>query len=89
LESGGGAWRQHRGRHANELGQPGRQFRWNEYGCKGWSLTGVLAYGDLAASYSGYRFWSELSSIGRRDRWSRATTSGTFVRGGRSRSRTT
>ena len=49
----------------NELGSPGRQFRWNEYGLKGWSLTGVLAYSDLAASYSGYRFWSDLSSIGR------------------------
>jgi hypothetical protein len=48
-----------------ELGAPGRQFRWNEYGLKGWSLTGVLAYGDLAASYSGYRFWSELLSFGR------------------------
>jgi hypothetical protein len=43
----------------NELGSPGRQFRWNEYGLKGWSLTGVLAYSDLAASYSGYRFWSD------------------------------
>ena len=43
-----------------ELGKPGRQFRWNEYGLKGWSLTGVLAYADLAASYSGYRFWSAL-----------------------------
>ena len=48
-----------------ELGPPGRQFRWNEYGLKGWSLTGVLAYADIAASYSGYRFWSDLSSVGR------------------------
>ena len=44
---------------ARNLVPPGRQFRWNEYGLKGWSLTGVLAYSDLAASYSGYRFWSD------------------------------
>jgi len=47
-----------------ELGTPGRQLRWNEYGLKGWSLTGVLAYADLAASYAGFRFWSDLSDIG-------------------------
>lgn len=51
---------------AKELGRPGRQLRWNEYGLKGWSLTGVLSYADLAASYSGYRFWSELSDVGGR-----------------------
>ena len=45
-----------------EIGRPGRQFRWNEYGLKGWSLTGVLAYSDLAASYSGFRFWTDLLS---------------------------
>ena len=49
---------------AKELGEPGRQLRWNEYGLKGWSLTGVLAYADLAASYSGFRFWSDLLSLG-------------------------
>ncbi len=47
-----------------ELGPPRRQLRWNEYGLKGWSLTGVLAYSDLAASYSGYRFWRDISSVG-------------------------
>jgi hypothetical protein len=46
-----------------ELGLPRRQLRWNEYGLKGWSLTGILAYGDLAASYSGYRFWTALLSV--------------------------
>jgi hypothetical protein len=46
-----------------ELGRPGRQFRWNEYGLKGWSLTGVLAYSDLGASYWGYRFWSDTLSM--------------------------
>ena len=49
-----------------ELGRPSRQLRWNEYGLKGWSLTGVLSYADLAASYAGFRFWSELSDIGGR-----------------------
>jgi hypothetical protein len=49
---------------AKELGPPGRQLRWNEYGLKGWSLTGVLAYSDLAASYSGYGFWKDISSVG-------------------------
>jgi len=64
----------------NELGSPGRQFRWNEYGLKGWSLTGVLAYSDLAAGYSGYRFWSDLSSIGQqRSLVARDATSGRFV----------
>lgn len=51
---------------AKELGTPGRQLRWNEYGLKGWSLTGVLSYADLAASYAGFRFWAELSDIGGR-----------------------
>jgi hypothetical protein len=51
---------------AKELGPPHRQFRWTEYGLKGWSLTGVVAYADLAAGYSGYRFWRDVSSIGQR-----------------------
>jgi hypothetical protein len=50
-----------------ELGPPRRQFRWNEYGLKGWSFTGVLAYADLAASYSGFRFWNDLLVVGRSD----------------------
>jgi hypothetical protein len=48
-----------------ELGPPGRQLRWNEHGLKGLSLSGILAYADLAASYSGFRFWSDLLSIER------------------------
>lgn len=47
-----------------ELGSPARRFRWTEYGLKGWSLTGVLAYADLAAGYSGFQFWTDLLSIG-------------------------
>ena len=47
-----------------ELGSPRRPFRPTEYGLKGWSLTGVLAYADLAAGYSGFRFWTDLLSIG-------------------------
>jgi hypothetical protein len=62
-----------------ELGAPGRQFRWNEYGLKGWSLTGVLAYSDLAASYSGYRFWSDLSIGQSASLIGRDATSGRFV----------
>lgn len=50
---------------ATELGPPGRQIRWNEYGLKGWSLTGVLAYADLAASYAGFRFWTDASTTSR------------------------
>ena len=46
-----------------ELGSPRRPFRPTEYGLKGWSLTGVLAYADLAAGYSGFRFWTDLLSI--------------------------
>jgi hypothetical protein len=49
---------------ANELGSPRFPFGWTEYGLKGLSMTGVLAYGDLAAEYAGYRFWSDLLSIG-------------------------
>lgn len=63
-----------------ELGSPGHQFRWSEYGLKGWSLTGVLAYSDLAASYSGYRFWSDLSLIGGPSSYvARDVASGQFV----------
>ena len=46
-----------------ELGSPGRKFRWTEYGLKGWSLTGVLAYADLAAGYSGFQFWTDLLTM--------------------------
>jgi hypothetical protein len=45
---------------AHELGAPGWQLRLNENGLKGMTLTGVLSYADLAASYSGFRFWSDL-----------------------------
>lgn len=47
-----------------ELGPPRRQLAWTERGLKGMSLSGVLAYADLAASYSGFTFWSELLSVG-------------------------
>ena len=49
---------------ARELGPPRRQFSWTEWGLKGMSLTGVLAYADLAAGYFGYRFWSDLLTMG-------------------------
>ncbi|HVH28316.1 MAG TPA: hypothetical protein VM818_16235 [Vicinamibacterales bacterium] len=45
---------------ARELGAPGWQLRMNEHGLKGMTLTGVVSYADLAASYSGFRFWSDL-----------------------------
>ncbi len=50
---------------AREVGSPGGQFGWTEYGLKGMSLTGVFAYADLAAGYFGYRFWHDLLSLGR------------------------
>jgi hypothetical protein len=48
-----------------ELGASRSRFRFTEHGLKGLSLTGVVAYADLAASYSGFTFWSDLLSIGR------------------------
>jgi hypothetical protein len=48
---------------ARELGVKGWQLRMNEHGLKGMTLTGVLSYADLAASYSGYTFWNELLAI--------------------------
>ena len=48
---------------ARELGPPGRQLRWNGSGLKGWSLTGVLSYADLAAGFSGFRFWTDLLAV--------------------------
>ena len=48
---------------AHELGAPGWQLRLNENGLKGMTLTGVLSYADLAASYSGFRFWSDLLAL--------------------------
>jgi hypothetical protein len=62
-----------------ELGRPGRQLRWNEYGLKGWSLTGVLSYADLAASYAGFRFWSDLSDVGGSGYVARDRSTGKFV----------
>ena len=45
------------------LGSPRRPFRMTEYGLQGMALTGVLSYADLAASYSGYRFWEDILSL--------------------------
>jgi hypothetical protein len=50
---------------ARELDPARRGWHWTEYGLKGLSLTGVLAYGDVAAGYSGYAFWEDLLSFGR------------------------
>ena len=50
---------------ARELGSPTQHTAWTEQGLKGMALTGVLAYADLAASYSGFRFWSDLLAVGR------------------------
>ena len=49
---------------ARELGSPTKHLAWTEQGLKGMALTGVLAYADLAASYSGFRFWSDLLAVG-------------------------
>jgi hypothetical protein len=65
-------WRAVHGRRediASVLGReldPARHgWRRTEYGLKGMSLTGVAAYADVAAGYSGYTFWSDLLSMGR------------------------
>lgn len=47
-----------------EMGAPHRQLKWTEWGVKGMSLTGVLAYADIAAGYFGYRFWHDALSLG-------------------------
>ena len=47
---------------ARELGAQGQPLRMTERGLRGMALTGVLAYADLAASYSGFRFWHDLLS---------------------------
>jgi hypothetical protein len=49
---------------ARELGSPTQHAAWTEQGLKGVALTGVLAYADLAASYCGFRFWSDLLAVG-------------------------
>jgi hypothetical protein len=46
-----------------ERGTQGWQLRMNEQGLRGMTLTGVLSYADLAASYSGFRFWKDVLSI--------------------------
>jgi hypothetical protein len=46
-----------------EMGPAKKQFAWTENGLKGMSLTGVLAYADIAAGYFGYRFWSDALSL--------------------------
>jgi hypothetical protein len=40
-------------------------WNWTEYGIKGMALTGVLSYADVAAGYSGFRFWEDLLQLGR------------------------
>lgn len=61
---------------ARELGPPRRQWSWTEYGVKGMTLTGVLAYADLAAGYFGYRFWSDVLSVGRPESFVASTGAG-------------
>lgn len=46
-----------------ERGTGGWQLRMNEQGLRGMTLTGVLSYADLAASYSGFRFWKDVLAI--------------------------
>jgi hypothetical protein len=48
-----------------ELDPAGWGWHWTEYGLKGMSLTGVLSYADVAAGYSGFRFWEELLRLRR------------------------
>jgi hypothetical protein len=46
-----------------ELGSPRRPLPTSEHGLKGLALTGVVSYADLAASYSGFTFWSDLLDL--------------------------
>lgn len=63
-----------------ELGPARRHFGWTEYGLKGWSLTGVLSYADLAAGYWGFRFWTDVSALDSPDSFvSRDPRSGRFL----------
>lgn len=48
-----------------ELDPALRGWNWTEYGIKGMSFTGVLSYADVAAGYSGFRFWEDLLQPGR------------------------
>ena len=48
-----------------ELDPASRGWNWTEYGLKGMSLTGVLSYADVAAGYSGFRFWEDLLQLRR------------------------
>jgi len=50
---------------ARELDPASTGWHWTEYGLKGMSLTGVLSYADVAAGYSGFRFWEDLLQLGR------------------------
>jgi hypothetical protein len=63
---------------AREQGKDGGRLAWTERGVKGAALTGVFAYADLAAGYSGHRFWRELLSIEGPDAFVTGG-SGTFV----------
>jgi len=52
---------------AREMGPAKKQFSWTEYGLKGLTMTGVVAYADVAAGFFGYRFFADLLSLGRPD----------------------
>jgi hypothetical protein len=65
-------WRAVNGRREDIADVLGREFdpasrgwHWTEYGLKGMSVTGVLSYADVAAGYSGFRFWEDLLQLGR------------------------
>ncbi len=50
---------------ARELDPASTGWHWTDTGLKGMSLTGVLSYADVAAGYSGFRFWEDLLQLGR------------------------
>ena len=52
---------------AREMGPPKKQWSWTEYGLKGLTMTGVVAYADIAAGYFGSRFWNEIMTFGQKD----------------------
>ena len=62
-----------------ERGAPQRPLLMTEHGLKGLSLTGVVSYADLAAGYSGFRFWRDLLSSGLDSSFVREDASGRFA----------
>jgi len=62
-----------------ELGDSKRPLMMTEQGLKGLALTGVVSYADLAAGYSGFRFWRDLLLPGQAASFLREERPGRFL----------